>query len=86
MPNQELDIVGIQKDIGFIKDSIKRIEKNQDDGFKDLKSKQENFVKEVKETYTRKDEFALVRTIVYGMVGTILTLVLTALVYLVVKL
>lgn len=72
---ESASLVGIQKDIGYIKEAMARMETNQN-----------NFMQEVKSTYTRKDEFALVRTIVYGMVGTILTLVLTALVYLVVKL
>lgn len=72
---ESASLVGIQKDIGYIKEAMARMETNQN-----------NFMQEVKNTYTRKDEFALVRTIVYGMVGTILTLVLTALVYLVVKL
>lgn len=76
----------MQKDIGYIKETMKRIESTQKEEFKLIKAQQSKFVEEVKDTYTRKDEFALVRTVVYGMVGTILTLVLTALVYLVVKL
>lgn len=50
-----------------------------------LKQKIESLESELSSTYVTQDQFAPVKSIVYGLVGIILTAVTTAIVYLVVK-
>jgi len=63
--NQQADIVGIQKDIQWIKDGVNQI--NQ----------------KLERDYVTEQEFGPIKTVVYGMVGIILTGVLAAIIRLV---
>ena len=84
-----------------LKERIERIEKKVDDGFSNLSAKFEILIegfvrkedlkeyiedeKETQKTFVTQVEFKPIKKIVYGAVSIILTAVLGALVYLVVK-
>lgn len=51
----------------------------------DIKDSIKGLVKKIDDTYVTKDEFSPVRAIVYGLVTLVLTTVLGAIVYMVIK-
>ena len=87
-----------KQEIGFLKEKIDSLERRVDAGFANLNAKLEilieGYVKkdefqahctDAKETYVTQAEFSPVKKIVYGAVSVVLTSVLGALIYLVVK-
>jgi len=50
-----------------------------------LDKKIDKVFEEIKDSYVRKEEFATVKAVVYGMVGAILTAFLTGVIYMVFK-
>jgi hypothetical protein len=72
-----LKINTLEQQMKTVNEKLDKLDKQIDTGFKEIK-------KELS-CYVRKEEFATVRSIVYGMVGMILTSFLAGLIYLVFK-
>jgi thiosulfate reductase cytochrome b subunit len=68
-------------EINTLKICMQNIEKR----FDKLEGKFDGFIKEIKDSYVSKIEFKPVQKIVYGLVGTILTTVLLAGLYLIIN-
>jgi tetrahydromethanopterin S-methyltransferase subunit G len=76
MENQ-IKITRLQEQMKEVNKKLDSLDRKLDKGFGD--------VKQELNCYVRKEEFLTVRSIVYGMVGAILTAFLTGLIYLVFK-
>ncbi len=75
----------IRNDMGHMKDSFVKLEKSMENGMSSMKSAMEALAATFKKDYVTQQEFAPVRLIVYGLVGTVLVGVLGALITLVIK-
>lgn len=75
----------IHNDMGHMKDSFVKLEKSMENGMSSMKSAMEALAATFKKDYVTQQEFAPVRLIVYGLVGTVLVGVLGALITLVIK-
>lgn len=72
-----IKITKLQEQMKQVVEKIDSLDEKMDKGFSDIKAELSCFV--------RKEEFAPVKSIAYGLVGAILTGVITAVLYLIIK-
>lgn len=89
MPDNTIDTLAIdlkyvKGDVEEVKQDVKELDKKVTTAYLTIKSFEEQFIP-VKDNFLSKDlfyaEFKPVRNIIYGMVGLILTIVVSAIIY-----